>query len=459
MNQAARIQALIELADDIAAGGAADAATSAYFRARRYIGSKDRAWIAEQIYALLRRRARLDWWIGRVLERPETAPPPPARHRVIADLLTRGWTERDVARAFDGDQHHPAPLSRAERLLVDKLAGQALDHAEQPASVRGEYPAWLEPALMRFAGGDLAALAKLNEPAPLDLRVNTLTTSREEAQKRLAAAGIAAKPTPWSPLGLRVEGRPALGREAAFQAGEIEIQDEGSQLVALLVDARPGQAVLDYCAGAGGKTLALAAAMRNKGRLVASDISAARLERAVTRLRRAGIHNVERRPLGPEHAAWFKRQAGRFDRVLVDAPCSGTGTWRRNPDMKWKLSERDLAELEALQGDILDQAAKLVKPGGRLIYATCSLLPAENEVRIESFRATHADFDLKPVPELWSDLLPGPCPVDGPYLRLDPAHHETDGFFAAVLQRQPKEEVAKTETPPAEEQEPASPSQ
>ena len=446
MNQAARIQALIELAEDIAAGGAADAAASAYFRARRYIGSKDRAWIAEQIYALLRRRARLDWWIARALERPETAPPPPARHRVIADLLlTQGWSERDVARSFDGDKHHPAPLSRAERRLVETLAGQPLEHEEQPAAVRGEYPAWLEPALMRFAGGDLGTLAKLNEPAPLDLRVNTLSSSREEAQKRLAAAGIVGRPTPWSPLGLRVEGRPALGREAAFQAGEIEIQDEGSQLVALLVDARPGQAVLDYCAGAGGKTLALAAAMRNKGRLVASDISAARLERAVTRLRRAGIHNVERRPLGPEHAAWFRRQAGRFDRVLVDAPCSGTGTWRRNPDMKWKFSEQDLAELEALQGDILDQAAKLVKPGGRLIYATCSLLPAENETRIERFRAAHPEFDLKPVPALWAELLPGPCPVDGPYLRLDPAHHETDGFFAAVLEREKKAAEAGTE--------------
>jgi 16S rRNA (cytosine967-C5)-methyltransferase len=457
MNPAARIQALIELAEDIALGGAADAATSAYFRARRYIGAKDRAWLAEQIYAHLRRRARLEWWVNRVLERPAAAPPPAARHRVIADLLlAQRWSARDFASSFDGDKHHAAPLSRAERLLVEQLAGQPLDHAEQPADVRGEYPAWLEPELTRFAGGDATVLAKLNEPAPLDLRVNTLSHSRETVQQHLAASGIKAEPTPWSPLGLRVEGRPALGRDAAFLAGEMEIQDEGSQLVALLVDARPGLSVLDYCAGAGGKTLALAAAMRNKGRLVASDISSVRLDRAVKRLRRAGIHNVERRPLGPEQAGWFKRQAGRFDRVLVDAPCSGTGTWRRNPDMKWKFSPADLEELATLQGDILAQAAKLVKPGGRLIYATCSLLPAENEQRIESFRETHPEFAVQPVGALWSDLLPGPCPVDGPYLRLDPAHHGTDGFFAAVLERR-KTAPEKDETSSTTQKEPSPP--
>jgi 16S rRNA (cytosine967-C5)-methyltransferase len=439
----ARLQAAIELLDDIARGGAADAACSAYFRGRRYIGSKDRAAIAERLYALLRARARLDWWIAQATG---SAEPAPGRARVIAALaLVDGWRIKDFGPDFDGGAYRPGPLAPTERRLVERLAGQALEHQDQPAWVRGEYPEWLEAALGALPEAELRAL---NRPAPLDLRVNPLTVSREQALEGLTASGIQAAPTRFSPHGLRVVGRPPLGQLPAFQAGWVEVQDEGSQLVALLADARPGQFVMDLCAGAGGKTLALAAAMQNKGRLIACDVSEKRLERAVKRLRRAGVHNVERRALGPDAASWLKRQAGRFDRVLVDAPCSGTGTWRRNPDMKWRIGPADIAELRHVQDEVLDRASRLVKPGGRLIYATCSLLAEENEQAIDAFLARHGEFRVLPVGGLWAGLLSGACPVDGPYLQLSPARHHTDGFFAAILERAPK--AAAPEAPPPE---------
>jgi len=221
------------------------------------------------------------------------------------------------------------------------------------------------------------------------------------------------------------------------------VQDEGSQLVAALVDARPGMQVADYCAGAGGKTLAMAAGMNNKGRIVAIDVLETRLDRSAQRLRRAGAHNVERRALmtrkgGADNRKWLKRQKGAFDRVLVDAPCTGTGTWRRNPDARWTLTPRDLAELVPKQAEILDAAARLVKPGGGLVYATCSVLPAENERQVEAFLARHADFSVVPVAGLWADAIGSEPPAhiaDSPYLRLSPLRHGTDGFFAAALVR------------------------
>ena len=430
MTPGARLQAAIELLDDIARGGAADAASSAYFRSRRYIGSKDRAAISERLYALLRARARLGWWIETTTG---SADAPSGRARVIAALaLVDGRRIKDFGPDFDGGAYRPAPLSADERRLVEALAGHKLEHEDQPAWVRGEYPAWLEETLAAVSEPELRAL---NAPAPLDLRVNPLAASRDQALDGLTAAGIKAAPTRYSPFGLRVVGRPPLGQLSMFQDGWVEIQDEGSQLVALLADARPGQLVMDLCAGAGGKTLALAASMQNKGRLIACDVSEKRLERAVKRLRRAGVHNVERRALGPDTATWLKRQAGRFDRVLVDAPCSGTGTWRRNPDMKWRIGPADIAELRVVQDDVLDRASRLVKPGGRLIYATCSLLPAENEQAVDAFLERHAEFRVLPVAGVWAELLEADCPVDGPYLRLTPARHHTDGFFAAILER------------------------
>ena len=241
--------------------------------------------------------------------------------------------------------------------------------------------------------------------ASTDLRANTLKATREEAIAAMKAEGITAAPTQLSPVGLRVHGRPPLATLQCFKDGLIEVQDEGSQLVALLADARPGMRVADFCAGAGGKTLAIAAQMKNKGKIVACDVLEGRIDRAAVRFNRAGVHNVERKALSSERDQWVKRHAGTFDRVLVDAPCTGTGTWRRNPDAKWKLTPEDVAELEQVQRNILDSAWRLVKPGGRLIYATCSLLAEENEAQIEAFLAAHADFKLVPIGAVWRDVF------------------------------------------------------
>jgi len=366
----ARIAAAIDILEAIAAAAApADDTAAEYFRRRRYIGAKDRVQVSAYLYAVLRHRAVIDWWVARA-GKGETAPG--ARSRVIgALLLLDGWPPEEVAKSFDGGRFRPASLSRDEERLVQGLAGRTRIHPDMPRAVANDLPDWLEPYLAKIYGKNLEdEMAALNQSAPLDLRVNLLKTDRDTARRALAAEQIEAEPTPWSPLGLRVKYRAPLAGTAAFKAGLVEVQDEASQLAALLADARPGMRIVDFCAGAGGKTLALAAAMKNRGKLVACDVSKRRLERAGQRLRRAGISNVERRPLSSERDLWVKRHARTFDRVFVDAPCLGIGSWRRNPDGKWRASPNDLAELVERQRAILDSAARLVKPGGRLIYAT-----------------------------------------------------------------------------------------
>lgn len=430
MTPAARIAAVIELLAEIdRETRPADAVASHYFRSRRYIGAKDRRAISERVWGCLRRRARLGWWLAE--EKAEDWP----RERVIADLvLTDRLDPAAVAALFPGERQTAEKLTPEEKRLIQALQGQEIFHHAMPLAVRGEFPAWLEQRFTALFGPDLPReIALLREEAPVDLRVNSLKTDRASAQAALAKEGLKAEPTRFSPLGLRLPARVALTAQSLFKEGLVEVQDEGSQLVALLADARPGQAVLDLCAGAGGKTLAMAATMQNKGRLVACDTHGGRAERAVQRLRRAGVHNVTRRVIEAEGDKWLKRQANGFDRVLVDAPCSGSGTWRRNPDAKWRLGEQGLANLVALQHKILAQAAPLVKAGGRLIYATCSLLPEENEGQIEAFLAAHPDFALLPVAEIWAETIGGACPAEGKMLRLTPARHGTDGFFAAVM--------------------------
>jgi 16S rRNA (cytosine967-C5)-methyltransferase len=354
---------------------------------------------------VLRTHRRLGWWLT------DKATP---RLLVAASLLLEGGGMADVASLYTGGQFAPATLAPSEQAALRRLQGRTLEHASMSAAVRLELPDWLLPHLSaRYDEADLAALL---EPAPLDLRVNLLKATREEARAALTAEGLEATPTPHSPWGLRIDGRKQVTTGPAFRSGLVEIQDEGSQLVAALVGARPGMRVADWCAGAGGKTLALAMTMQNRGALLACDVSAARLDGAVRRLRRAGVHNVERH-LIEAGDKWTKRRAGSFDRVLVDAPCTGTGTWRRNPDARLRLSETDLAELLPKQAAILDQAASLVRTGGRLVYATCSLLSEENEDQVTAFLARH----------------PGFIQVDA--LSLTPARHGTDGFFAAVLER------------------------
>jgi 16S rRNA (cytosine967-C5)-methyltransferase len=279
-------------------------------------------------------------------------------------------------------------------------------------------------------------MAALCGTAALDLRVNGLKIDdREKARAALAREGVDAARTPLSPIGLRVFERVPLGTLKTFRDGFVEVQDEGSQLAALLADARPGMRVVDFCAGAGGKTLALAAAMENRGHLVACDIAAKRLERATERLRRAGASIVQRVPLTSARDKWVKRHGQGFDRVFVDAPCTGTGTWRRNPDAKWRLRPEDLADLTALQAEILDSAQRLVKPGGRLVYVTCSLLAEENEQQVAHFLAGHPAFSLLPVGPVWRAVIGTEAPAESEMLRLTPARHGTDGFFVALIER------------------------
>lgn len=428
MTPAARIAAAIELLDEIGTNRRpADQVASFYFKGRRYIGSKDRRAVAETVWRVLRRQARIDWWLE-FLDHPKDA-----RARVFADLaLDGGSLTPDL---FEGAHSAPKP-GKEERRLVDQLKGKDIFNRDMPAWVKGEFPEWLAPRLEAVWGETmLREIGAMRDEAPLDLRVNTLKATRDEAIIALKKEGIAAEPCALSPLGLRLKSRVALVQVQAWRDGLIEVQDEGSQLVALVADARPGQAVVDYCAGAGGKTLALAAAMGNKGRLVACDVAEWRVDKAQDRLRRNGVHNVTRRVISGEADKWIKRSAQSYDRVLVDAPCTGTGTWRRNPDAKWHLSETDLLELVERQKAILDSAARLTKPGGRLIYATCSVLAEENERQVEGFLAGHPDYTARPIPELWTELAQTPCPVAGPWLRLSPLSHGTDGFFAAVLER------------------------
>lgn len=428
MTPAARIAAAMELLDEIQASPKpADQISSLYFKSRRYIGSKDRRAVAETVWRVLRTKARIDWWLE-ALDFPADA-----RARVLVDMIFQGITpEPDL---FQG-AHSARPPSQEERRLMEALRGKSPFHHAMPAWVKGEFPEWLTPRLTALWGERLAQeVAAMRDEAPLDLRVNTLKATRDEAHIALKKERIPSTPTDISPIGLRLANRVALVQVQAWRDGLIEVQDEGSQLVALLTDAQPGMAVVDYCAGAGGKTLALAAAMQNKGRLVACDVAEWRVDKAQARLRRAGVHNVTRRVIDGESDKWIKRSAGSFDRVLVDAPCTGTGTWRRNPDAKWQLTEETVLELVGRQQAILTSAARLVKPGGRMIYATCSILPEENEEQIEKFLASHPDFRVLPVPGLWGDLVGTGCPVPGPYLRLSPYGHGTDGFFAAVLEK------------------------
>jgi 16S rRNA (cytosine967-C5)-methyltransferase len=375
----------------------ADAVANDYFRARRFIGSSDRRAVADRVWRVLRSYRRLCWWL-------QDRPTP--RLLTAALVLLDGEALDD----FTGGRFAPDVLASSERAVLRRLEGRALDHPSMPDAVRLEVPDWI---VGRIAAADLRALL---EPATLDLRVNLLKATRDEARAALAAEGVEVTPTPLSSWGLRIDVRRQVTGGAAFRSGLVEIQDEGSQLVAALVEARPGMRVADLCAGAGGKTLALAMMMQNRGQLIACDVSAARLDNAVQRFRRAGVHNVERHLL-VRGDKWIKRHAEQFDRVLVDAPCTGTGTWRRNPDARLRLSEDDMAELLPKQAAILDQAASLVRKAGRLVYATCSLLAEENEDQVTAFLSRHPGFTQTDV------------------LALSPARHATDGFFAVVLER------------------------
>jgi len=434
MIPSARAQAVLDILERIQSSRVPmDLTIGDYMRHRRYIGSKDRADIVERVYAIFRHWARLGWALGQCGK--EVSP----RLLVIAYL---GLVEKvtDLPRLFDGTKYAPSPLSMDEEDLIVGLGKLDLESNALPESVRMECPPLYESQLRAYFGNDFAKeLSAFMKGASLDLRVNLLLSDRDMVQSILREDNVKTEASPYSPWGLRVSGKTYLSETKAFRKGWIDIQDEGSQMIALACNAQPGQQVLDYCAGAGGKTLAIANAMLKKGRIVAMDMDAGRLEKARDRFRRAHISDIiELRPLGDErHRKWLRRQKKTFDVVLADVPCTGTGTWRRNPDLRWRVYGPSLEDLLPIQSKILDKVASCVKIGGRLVYATCSLLPAENEQQIESFLARHPEFRLAPLAEVWPSGCLIPC--EGSYLRLTPARHQTDGFFSAVLVRIPTE--------------------
>jgi 16S rRNA (cytosine967-C5)-methyltransferase len=422
MTPAGQLAAAIDLLAEIEADPRpADAVANHFFRTRRFIGGGDRRQVSTLVWGVLRARRHLGWWLNH-FNAPETP-----RLLLAVQALFTGMTPHKIAMAFVSGRYGPPPLSPEEMAVLEQFAGRTLEHPNMPDAVKHEVPDWILPKLRAQFGPALEAeMTALGGPATLDLRINALKTTREAAMLALAREGLPAQLTPYSPWGLRLAGRQSVTQGKAFQDGLVEIQDEGSQLIALLVDAQPGMRVVDFCAGAGGKTLAIAMTMGNKGHIVACDVSAPRLDGAIKRLRRAGVHNVESHLLAAGDK-WVKRQEQKFDRVLVDAPCTGTGTWRRNPDARLRLREEDLNELIVKQGAILDQAQKLTKPGGKLVYATCSLLNDENEAQVEAFLAKYPTYRQLPVE--------APEALCGPHLRLSPRRHNTDGFFAAVLER------------------------
>ena len=430
MTPAARASAAIEILADIEARKRPTAeALKDWGVSHRFAGSGDRAAIGNLVFDCLRTRASAAYAMG------EATP----RALVLRSLVTSwGMSPEEVAALAGAGPHAPEQLSDAE------LAGLRRElPADAPAPVRGDYPDWLAPEFERAFGSRAAEEgAALARRAPVDLRANTLKADRDKVLKALRR--LDAQPTPHAPSGIRIEQAPGPGKSPHVEAepghgkGWYEVQDEGSQLVTLLSGAKPRQQVIDLCAGAGGKTLGLAALMENTGQLYAYDTDRMRLRPIFERLKRAGVRNVQVLPAGDREA--LAKLDGRMDLVLIDAPCTGSGVWRRRPDAKWRLSPQMLEARLQEQRTVLDDGAALVKPGGRLAYITCSVLPPENRDQVDAFLARQPEFRLIPWPELWQQALPGVTPVpsaDGSdeTLLMTPHRHGTDGFFVAVLQR------------------------
>lgn len=394
-------------------------------KASRFAGSGDRAAVGNLVYDVLRRRGSIAARMG--ASTPRALVLGAASHALGLDTDA-------IAAAADGSKHALTPLTEAER------AALASSESRAAKALLADVPDWIVPLLRPILGDRLPEeVAALSERAPVDIRVNTLKATRKQVLADLEKLGSVE--TRYSPLGIRFAAPEGAGRtpnveaEPAHGKGWFEVQDQGSQIAALLVDARPGQDVLDLCAGAGGKTLALAAAMKGEGRIIAHDSDKTRLRPIFERLQRSGAKNVE--VVAASDADALAEMAGRFDRVVIDAPCTGSGTWRRRPDAKWRLKPRNLEQRQKEQREVLAQAAPLVKPGGRLVYITCSLLPAENTEQVTAFLAANPDFSLIPYTEVWRGVLPGTPPAsadDGTdTLLLTPARHGTDGFFVAIL--------------------------
>ena len=392
----------------------ADAVMREFFSAHRELGSHDRSFVAEAVFAVIRNK--------RLLEHMTDAPTP--RRLVLAALIK-------IQGVGLGQLE---PLLRArDREWATSVRSQDIHSFDE--ATRLSLPDWLHQRLIRELSHTAATEfgRAMLKTAPLDLRVNTLVASREQALEELAASGLEAQATAFSPIGIRLAGKPAINRHALFLKGAVEVQDEGSQLLGYLVSPKRREMVVDFCAGAGGKTLLMGAMMRSQGRLYALDVSAKRLANLRLRLKRSGLANVHPQLIDGEADTKIKRLAGKIDRVLVDAPCSGLGTLRRNPDLKWRQSPQSVAQLAVKQGAILAAAAKLLKPGGRLVYATCSVLQEENQEVVGQFLDGHSDFEMVDAASVLSEN--GICVEAGKFLELRPQTHGTDGFFAAILKR------------------------
>ncbi len=393
----------------------ADIALKAFFRDHHELGQHDRAFVAELVFSVLRHLRLLEHLAGE---------PMPRRLALAVLTLQFGLSVRELSPMLaPGDEEWLAQAREVDQALL-------------PPRIRLSLPDWLfERLALEYAPATLETLARgLLQPAPLDLRVNTLLANRDEVLVAFERDGIAAAATRYSPAGVRLEGKPALQRHLLFLEGKVEVQDEGSQLLAYLVSPRRREMVVDFCAGAGGKTLALGALMNSEGRLYAFDTAEKRLTNLKPRLKRSGLSNVHPQLISGESDARVKRLTSKIDRVLVDAPCSGLGTLRRNPDLKWRQRPEGVTEMAVKQRAILDSAARLIKPGGRLVYATCSLLPEENEAIVEGFLGAHPGFRVAPCAEILRRQ--GIALDTGEYFRVFPHSHGMDGFFAAVLDRQ-----------------------
>ena len=438
MITAARISAVIELLEAVelsftSGGQSADALVGDYFRARRYAGSKDRRAVSEQLYRILRSREVLQWCLD------ESGTDLSARALVLADMALH---QEDTSVFGQDAPHAPAALSEDEQALLATV--MALDPAAAPAAARANIPPrHLEGFKARFQTDWQQAAIALNSRAPLNVRVNALKYDASKQAQLIENKNITVSKCTYAPDGLQLEGRINLAGEKAYRDGLIEVQDEASQIASLLVDAAPGMQVLDLCAGAGGKSFAVASSMAGKGQIHAFDTHGGRLQELGKRMQRAGARNIQHRKLPLDaagSAAILDPHMAAMDRVIVDAPCSGSGTWRRSPDLRWRHDSAALDALARLQNSLIREGAGLVKPGGRLIYMTCSVFEMENEAVVEAFLADNPDWKPLNWQDVWTKSLPD---VDAPttlasrpdMLQLAPHKHQTDGFFVALLQR------------------------
>ncbi len=412
----------VVLADVLSNTGPADVKLGWFFKQNRDLGTKDRAFIAESVYGVLRRKSFLSY----------VSDGEDPRKLLVAWLVrVQGMSTRDLADSLTAQQKEWAQEIKAKK--TDDIS----------KAMQADLPEWLwDKLVVQYGEEEALTIARsMHQPASLDLRVNLVKATREDVIAKFASEKTEVNPTPYAPNGLRMPQKMTISRHVLFTDGKIEVQDEGSQLLAQLVAPRRGEMVADFCAGAGGKSLAMGALMRNSGRIYAFDVSEKRLQNLGKRLKRSGLSNLHSQVISSEADPKLKRLNGKFDRVLVDAPCSGLGTLRRNPDLKWRQKPQDVLELSVKQTNILARAAKLVKTGGRLVYATCSLLQDENEVIADAFLKVNPDFVLVPAGSI---LQQQQINLDtGVYLKLLPHLHQTDGFFAAVFEKTVAKPVEK----------------